>query len=1108
MTFFRTFIDEPIQKELFNRIDSLNFKVNDTDILKNLSDKVQASVQHQYAKACWARIAVSLGDNDGTVFTLGSDSLNPNTFNDHLNPSTGSIDFGYPNQINPNGTGFNRYRGRAGITSINSSFKEYFLKTATINIFVPNPNEFDNIKDRFLKFGRYIFAEWGWSLPYNTQLPALTGETIREISNDIQERVRKGKGNYTAIVGVVTNYNFNQTKEGAYEASIEISSMGRNIFGQGEGEGRIGGLVGYANDVILNAEQSGGTLSDNQQKVFETLRNSFVNFEACIKNLEFVAKNYIQSGDDPDYTNLYTDPNIIEEGNAPFYGQGGNSIATGQPRKDDSIPVYTKPGIVFIPQSAQGFLDMKRIVMQDDENYKKDDKQTFHIWVSWGWFEDYILNSFFSFVSKDNDKDKFKTEFFSADTQYDGEPGKKQITGFTNTICRSHSRLQTLGFDSVVLPGKTKRFSEEKAIEDVLDGKSVENNLINNNTFSQPKNNRKLKAFHSLVELFNSPEVVPQFENEENKTGEIRNMMFDIHYLKESFLSLDGIENRIQRFWEKVSNDYGNFWNFALTESPTTDGRIQITDLNIGKEEDKDAQTKLSNRENPNKIFRFPIYESGSIVTDIQLQSENSSEMATLAVYGSNVDLSATSADTGKGNTYLAMRGLSMIENLSGDIKTSNDIKDKTNIDNILNNMTSPVFGNFLKSTDNTMRGSSTKYTYDEENLKLKLTSRSDTDGINFSDIPEITRTLEKTEENMNYTLTPENATIAELYDSFSTGYFRTPDNDKEVQIYNYKTGKMFEGFKKDMLFTINKAPGDESNYSAVLPVVPIQLSLTLQGIGGIKIGDLFYVDYLPKKYRKYCHFMVVNVDHTIDSSGWTTKLDSRMIVDIPKVLEDRVGTQVREYRPFMVSSNINREILFQVLKALKKQNRDYAFDAKVAEQLSKESGDPWSRSGGSHLEPWESSMGIGSKVSENLKLNLIDDEATQRDKEEINKALEESAGDYYGPFEQIELNVSSTTTIGADNQQIEEYTITLNDSILTGKDAERYKNLYQSMQITGAKGDALKIDNQKLTEALTAYGVDTENKKIIIRSATTDQFSKYVWDKDGNPISGKYTPR
>ena len=42
MSFFRTYIDEPIQKELFNRIDSLNFRKTPEDIL----DSVQSSVQH------------------------------------------------------------------------------------------------------------------------------------------------------------------------------------------------------------------------------------------------------------------------------------------------------------------------------------------------------------------------------------------------------------------------------------------------------------------------------------------------------------------------------------------------------------------------------------------------------------------------------------------------------------------------------------------------------------------------------------------------------------------------------------------------------------------------------------------------------------------------------------------------------------------------------------------------------------------------------------------------------------------------------------------------------------------------------------------------------
>jgi hypothetical protein len=122
------------------------------------------------------------------------------------------------------------------------------------------------------------------------------------------------------------------------------------------------------------------------------------------------------------------------------------------------------------------------------------------------------------------------------------------------------------------------------------------------------------------------------------------------------------------------------------------------------------------------------------------------------------------------------------------------------------------------------------------------------------------------------------------------------------------------------MLYKINKAPGEDSNYSAVLPIVPLQLSLTLQGIGGIKIGDLFKIDYLPEKYRKYCHFMVVNVEHNIDTTGWTTKLDSRMIVDIPKLLKDDVSLLTKPLEVTPILQNLDTEIQGEINK-LKKLN-------------------------------------------------------------------------------------------------------------------------------------------------------------------------------------------
>ena len=163
MSFFRNFIDKPIQQELFNRIDSLNFN-NST---QGLLDSVKTSVQHQFVKTCWARASVVLGEDDGNKVVSLNTNVNENNvpINRPLNIKNGNL-----------------YRGKPRITSISSNFKEYFLKQSTVNFFVPDPNEFEVFKKQFLRFGRYMLVEFGWSLPYNLQLPSLSGDTVLEIS--------------------------------------------------------------------------------------------------------------------------------------------------------------------------------------------------------------------------------------------------------------------------------------------------------------------------------------------------------------------------------------------------------------------------------------------------------------------------------------------------------------------------------------------------------------------------------------------------------------------------------------------------------------------------------------------------------------------------------------------------------------------------------------------------------------------------------------------------------------------------------------------------------------------------------------------------------------
>ncbi len=70
-----------------------------------------------------------------------------------------------------------------------------------------------------------------------------------------------------------------------------------------------------------------------------------------------------------------------------------------------------------------------------------------------------------------------------------------------------------------------------------------------------------------------------------------------------------------------------------------------------------------------------------------------------------------------------------------------------------------------------------------------------------------------------------------------------------------------------------------QANYftEKVSTVIPIEVELSIYGIGSINVGDLFRVDYLPKLYRESVYFQTTKVSHDLDTTGWITKLTSQM---------------------------------------------------------------------------------------------------------------------------------------------------------------------------------------------------------------------------------------
>ena len=113
------------------------------------------------------------------------------------------------------------------------------LKTATINIRANNRNQFDIIDILYLRLGYSMLLEWGNSSyfkndgtyiednPHSLADKFLTGDIKYDnYYIEIANKVKESNGNYDAIVGKVVNFNWTFTKEGAYDITIILRSIG------------------------------------------------------------------------------------------------------------------------------------------------------------------------------------------------------------------------------------------------------------------------------------------------------------------------------------------------------------------------------------------------------------------------------------------------------------------------------------------------------------------------------------------------------------------------------------------------------------------------------------------------------------------------------------------------------------------------------------------------------------------------------------------------------------------------------------------------------------------------------------------------------------------
>ena len=466
-------------------------------------------------------------------------------------------------------------------------------------------------------------------------------------------------------------------------------------------------------------------------------------------------------------------------------------------------------------------------------------------YCSWGFFEDIVLNTYFGFITEYTDRednDQFRSKIRSYTSTKDGKA--------VQTECRFNSRNLFNQDMEVIMPGRFYHQLTDDAMKELDIGPSVQD---------------KYKETYKLQTAIDGKFPPFKHPTKNKEKGIIRNFVFKASYLQKHFSQITNLESGLNSFWRSVSSKFGGYWMFDVVQDQSDNGRISVIDRyeTENKIKDHSVYPFTENKSTPNhpeKTFEFSVYSKDSLLTEFNVDVSLDSKLVTQAIYHSNKDVTMTGNSGMNAPEALGVRALSTMTNAT---ITQDELdeqgKKQKRIDEMLKDITTPYL--------------SGKMSFVNKDGELELKP--------FIDVAQVSRQIETAKELGNRILKEKRARDGKTW---------IPDDEEQrkgLLVYD-SSGVMYKSLKRGMLFYLNKST---PSLMEVDPIVPISITFTLQGIGGIRIGDMFAIDYLPEIYREFSLFQVSKVDHAVGTDGWKTTVNAIMRVDMNGLVR-KFGTE------------------------------------------------------------------------------------------------------------------------------------------------------------------------------------------------------------------------
>tara|TARA_A100001011_G_scaffold69114_1_gene70510 strand:+ start:1521 stop:4475 length:2955 start_codon:yes stop_codon:yes gene_type:complete len=884
--FKRENIDKRVQEQLFNKISALDRRVVGTktttfagtpffsgDIL-DTSDKNPIS-EFMY-RNCFAKVSVAVPNKElSTKSNVVQQPISISSYvNQEFDTKTGEalksitqkntpLTFLQGFEENPN----NRFRGHSGITKISVSQMKYYTYKYTIDWNCPDPVYFeDTFEPSFLKLGAYIAIEFGWGIEDNKfQVPPLTIEEMKRLldGETLLERNRQTAGNYYCGVGVVTKFDWKIGEDGGYSGNIEVITPGASaLLESTQGAADFADVIpDKINKTIekLKAGEETDRVSDKDiekiKQVSEDISDSAIKFNTVIANLKDVFDEYLDTFQESNYEpirDLITDLKESRSNKDVIDALKNRKELNDSLRENEKILTEIEVSNITQLINDEDAENQIRLITTGLRTHKVKNPGVYSIsndrlqpgGINFKSLQGELLNVKVKKKLLDpepNVPDYYQNRYFCTWGFFEDKI-LNDFFGFTLKTSKGETigqEMKSQVGDTENECGSTKYLYTLGLDSVILPNKhnpiiNLGFGLIDDKKLIEKTYTRQqrgtLRRIHGIYDLID--ETFDNFETTTNKKGSIRNMVFPMEMFQKHFQSTSSIRQSIRNFWADVTNQYGGYWGFQIGESNKNPGRVGVYDSNYSD----DIRVESSTEEEPTKMFTFPIFSKDSIVKSFDVSLDLSAEAAILARYGR---LAKNKKPDGKKDL-----GVEAWNILTGG-KTVDEVKDKQALEKF-NNITEFI-------TD--INYNREKTTFYEDIDSLKTTTKTDTEIVEG----EITNIV------------------------------------NGVGIYDAR-GNLSSYFKNIMTYLINFS--DAENTGSLVQesrvMIPISVSFTLDGVGGLQVGNLFKVDYLPETYRDFVHFMITKIEHTISTTGWDTSVESVMIADMKEVWQ-KSGKQLQK---------------------------------------------------------------------------------------------------------------------------------------------------------------------------------------------------------------------